>query len=202
VTTTLLAVDDSRTMRRVLEITFGGEGYKVVLANSGDDALNKLGSEHPTVALIDAQLGDTSGYDLCAAVKQRSPGTSVLILSSKQQPYDRGRGSSVGADDFMDKPFDTQQLIDKVGTLVRQAPQAAAPAAAPAPAAHAPAPAVPAAAAAASVDRARAQTLAFGTPSRVPFRAPPLRLPLQPSLAPQLQAQPTVSSPHSSRPWV
>ena len=141
-TTTLLAVDDSKTMRKVLEITFAGEDYRTVLAQNSAEALQKLKSEKPSVALVDAQLGEENGYELCQAIKQASPGIAVLILSSKQRPYDRARGTGAGADDFMDKPFDTQQLIDKVAAVVRKAADASArpPAAAPAPVAPAPAP--------------------------------------------------------------
>jgi CheY-like chemotaxis protein len=121
VTTTLLAIDDSKTMRKVLEITFAGEDYRTVLAETPIEGLAKLRSENPAVALVDANLGDESGYDLCQKIKREAPGVGVLILSSKQQPYDRTRGTSAGADDFMDKPFDTQQLIEKVGALVRRA---------------------------------------------------------------------------------
>ncbi|HEX6765147.1 MAG TPA: response regulator [Polyangiaceae bacterium] len=143
-TTTLLAVDDSKTMRKVLEITFAGQDYRLVLCASADDAVSKL-SERPAIALVDAGLEGTSGYDLCRNLKASQPGLSVIILSNKQQPYDRNRGAQVGADDFMDKPFDTQQLLDKVTALSKK--QAGAPAAAPVPAAASP---------------ARAPTLSYG----------------------------------------
>lgn len=154
-TTTLLAVDDSKTMRKVLEITFSSDDYNMLVAENGHQALDKLRSDRPTVVLVDAHLGAESGYDLCQALKREAPGVGVIILSSKQQPYDKARGASVGADDFMDKPFDTQQLIDKTGMLLRrlrEAPAAAAPAPAPQPvarpvAAPAPSPAPPMAAA-------------------------------------------------------
>ncbi len=134
-TTTLLAVDDSKTMRKVLEITFAGEDYRTVLAESAADAMAKLRSESPAVALVDANLGGESGYDLCLQIKQASPKTVVLILSSKQVPFDRAKGATAGADDHVDKPFDTQQLLDRVGAAVRKGPTAVAPGAAPAPAA-------------------------------------------------------------------
>jgi CheY-like chemotaxis protein len=117
-TTTILAVDDSRTLRKVFEIAFAGEPqFKVVVADSAADALGKLHSVGPQVALVDVTLPDQNGYDLCAQIKAQSPSTAVIVMSSKQVPFDQGRGSSVGADDFIDKPFDTQQLIDKVGKL-------------------------------------------------------------------------------------
>ena len=126
-TTTLLAVDDSKTMRKVLEITFSGEDFRLVLCGSAQEALGKL-SERPNVALVDAGLEGTSGYELCRQLKAQQPGLGVVILSSKQTPYDRALGGQVGADDFADKPFDTQQLIDKVNTLAKKSAGAPAPA--------------------------------------------------------------------------
>jgi CheY-like chemotaxis protein len=145
VTATLLAIDDSKTMRKVLEITFAGEDYRTVLSESASDALAKLRSERPAVVLLDAILGDTSGYDLCQRIKAEAPQVGVIILSSKQHPYDRARGTAVGADDYIDKPFDTQALIDKTAGLAQRLadvparPVASAAAPAPAPrVAHSP----------------------------------------------------------------
>jgi len=191
-TTTLLAIDDSKTMRKVLEITFSGDTYKVLLAENAQQALEKLRSEKPTLALIDANLGAAGGgYELCQQIKREAPSVGVLILSSKQQPYDKARGTSVGADEFMDKPFDTQQLLDKTSALVRrlaEAPPAAAarPAAAPAPA-PAPAPAAapaaatprppvvtprPAAPSMGASPRPHVQTLVGGPAAQAPSAAP------------------------------
>lgn len=174
-TTTLLAVDDSKTMRRVLEITFAGEDFRTVLCESADEALGKLG-ENPQVALVDAGLDNAAGYELCQKIKAAAPNVAVVMLSSKQQPYDRARGSAVGADDFVDKPFDTQQLLEKVTTIARRA------ASAPVMAVAAPAPVVmPSASAgakpqAAEATRPRVQTLAYGstpTPNIPASPAPP-----------------------------
>ncbi len=116
-TLTLLAVDDSKTMRKVVEITFAGEDCRTLLSDSPLDALAKLRAERPTIALVDAILGAGSGYDLCQELKAEQPNLGVIIVSSKQHPYDRSRGAAVGADDFIDKPFDTQALIDKVASV-------------------------------------------------------------------------------------
>jgi CheY-like chemotaxis protein len=161
VTTTLLAVDDSKTMRKVMEITFAGEGFKTVVAADAADAVSKAQAERPQVALIDAGLEGTNGYDLCKQIKGASPSTVVVLLSNKAQPYDKARGAAAGADDFMDKPFDTQQMIDKITTLAKRgAQQSVAPVAAPAPA---PVAAVPLAAKPAEAQRQRVQTLAYGS---------------------------------------
>src|SRR6188508_1985905 len=105
-------------MRKVLEITFAGPDYRVVTATGPDDALAKLRSERPALVIADITLEPRNGYDLCKQIKQVAPGTPVIILSSKQNPYDAARGSAAQADDHMDKPFDTQQMIDKVKKLL------------------------------------------------------------------------------------
>src|SRR3954470_20039884 len=190
VTTTLLAVDDSKTMRRVLEITFAGEDFRTVLCESADEALGKLG-ENPQVALVDAGLDNAGGYELCQKIKAASPNIAVVMLSSKQQPYDRARGSAVGADDFVDKPFDTQQLLEKITTIARRA------ASAPVMSAVAPAPVVMPSASAKAADvgvgRPRVQTLAYGsTPSPIiPASPAPAQVaPVQPIA----NVRPTITS--------
>lgn len=157
---TILAVDDSVTMRKVLEITFAGPEFRCVTVSGPDAALDKLKTEKPALVIADVTLEGKNGYDLCKAIKQASPSTPVLILSSKQNPFDPAKGSAAQADDHMDKPYDSTAMIDKVKKLLagpvakpaEPAKAAAAPAAA-APAAAAAA--KPAAAAAAAPQRAR-----------------------------------------------
>ncbi|MBS2018084.1 MAG: response regulator transcription factor [Deltaproteobacteria bacterium] len=165
---TLLAVDDSTTMRKVLEITFSGEDFRVITAENAQAALGKLG-ENPGVFVVDTTLGGEDGYALAKELRKRSPGAPIIMLASRYAPYDQARGRDAGADDYADKPFDTQQLIDKVrkvilakeasgsapAPMVGGAPAAAgAPYRAPAPPAPAPAPAPAPMAAAPAVPRA------------------------------------------------
>lgn len=156
-TKTLLAVEDSKTMQKVLNITFSGEEYEAVIAGSPEQALARLDAVRPDMILLDVTLGESDGYELCQQVKSRAPGVPVMMLSSRQKPYDPTRGAAVQADDFIDKPFDTQQLRDKVDKLcstaqpaagrvvlpqtpVPSAPSLPPPAVAPPPVASAPAP--------------------------------------------------------------
>ena len=178
-TTTLLAVDDSKTMRKVLEITFAGEDFRTVLCENADEALGKLG-ENPQVALVDAGLDNSAGYDLCQKIKAAAPNIAVVMLSSKQQPYDRAKGSAVGADDFVDKPFDTQQLLEKVTTIARRAASAPVMVVAPAPVV------MPSAAGTSrlpEVGRPRVQTLAYGSTPTPNIPASPAPPPARPIMA-------------------
>jgi CheY-like chemotaxis protein len=174
-TTTLLAVDDSKTMRKVIEITFSGEDFRLITCASAEDAMAKL-AERPTVALIDAGLDGTSGYELCKRLKAAQPSLGVVILSNKQQPFDKALGGQVGADDFADKPFDTQQLIDKVIALTKKMGTSVG-TPAPAPVAAAPPPA----------HRSVASTLQYG--------ASPVSMPAAPAPAPPVAASAPVPRP-------
>ncbi len=125
----LLAVDDSKTMRKVLEITFGGENFATTICGSAAEALDSARSAAPAVALIDGGL--PGSYDLVRELKSIAPNARVVVLSSKHRPYDESQGSAAGADGNFDKPFDSQKLLDKIHQLSAGAP---APAVAPRPA--------------------------------------------------------------------
>lgn len=114
---TLLAVDDSVTMRKVLEITFSGEDFRVITAENAQGALGSLG-EHPAVFVVDTVLGEEDGYALAKELRKRSPNGAIVMLASRYAPYDPARGRDAGVDDWADKPFDTQQLIDKVRKVI------------------------------------------------------------------------------------
>ncbi len=137
---TLLAVDDSATMRKVLEITFGGEDFRVLTADGGERALSQM-SEEPVAVVIDMSLGSEDPYGLAREVRSRDARCAIVLMGSRYTPYDATRGKAAGADDSIDKPFDTQALIDKVKkAIIARDAGAAAPAPAHAPAAPPPPP--------------------------------------------------------------
>jgi CheY-like chemotaxis protein len=225
---TLLAVDDSATMRKVLEITFSGEDYRIVTADSSQAALAKL-SEEPKIFVIDTALGSDDGYALSREVRKRDGSATIVLLASRHNPYDAAKGKDAGADDYMDKPFDTQQMVDKVrkaiaaresGGVAAPAaaaadvgrtqigvpvappparPAAAAPAPAPSPAAAKPAPA--AAAAPAAPAGSRAHTLMFGgEPQTKPGTVPAAPSPAAAAAKPAAAAAAPAARPAAAAP--
>jgi CheY-like chemotaxis protein len=196
---TLLAVDDSATMRKVLEITFAGEDFRVLTAEGSQRALAHM-SEDPVAVVIDTSLDGDDPYALAKEVRSRSSAAVIVMMASRYNPYDANKGRDAGADDFIDKPFDTQAFIDKMKKALgareagRGAPVAAAPpppappAPAPAPAAH-PAPAFPVSprppvvspmAPRPAVQVQRTHTLSFEGGSPVPPPAAPAHAPPAP----------------------
>ncbi len=129
---TLLAVDDSATMRKVLEITFVGEDFTVHASPDRAGLLSKLGVE-PSAVVIDTTLEGDDGYAICKEVRSKLPRAAIVLMASRYTPYDQGRGRDSGADDYVDKPFDTQQLIDKVKKAIGVRESSAGPAVAAAP---------------------------------------------------------------------
>jgi CheY-like chemotaxis protein len=218
---TLLAVDDSATMRKVLEITFSGEDYRIVTADSAQAALGKL-SEDPKIVLIDTVLAEGGdGYALSKEIRKRHAGAAIVLMSSRHNPYDPAKGKDAGADDFMDKPFDTQQMVEKVrkaaqareaaGLAVADKPAAAPTGALPTPAVAAPPPGItpipgavaarppggiPGSPGAAKPVVSRSHTLMFG--GNEPLKAPPPAAP--PAAAPKLAAPSPAPAPVAARP--
>lgn len=162
--TKILAIDDSKTMRLAIKITFAAEDYDVVAVSKGSEAVARAKQMPADVLIVDAALaaGEPSGYEVVKAVRA-DPDTAhipVLLLVSNQVGIDEAQVQACGANGAMTKPFDTQEMLEKVTALAQgksissgktvpkaaPAPQAAAPVrpapvAAPSPVAAAPTPA-------------------------------------------------------------
>ncbi len=111
---TLLAIDDSATMRKVFEITFKGDEFRTVTASTAAIALASVREEAPHAVLIDIALENNDGYALCKEVRKLAPNAAIIMLSSRFHPHDPVRGSAAGADASFDKPFETATAIEKV----------------------------------------------------------------------------------------
>ena len=191
-TTKLLAVDDSKTMRKVLEITFAGDKYDSTVVGSADEALAAIRVHPPQVVVVDAHLGNSSGYDLCKQIKDTIPSVKVMLLSSKQRPYDADTGSACGVDDHFDKPYDSTKFLDKLSQFeVAEPPPAKAEA--PAVAVRPPAPSqIGAPGTGAVAPPATASPATTASPAFSPPASPPARPSTDTSTAP---SHPAATSP-------
>jgi CheY-like chemotaxis protein len=124
---TLLAVDDSVTMRKVVEMTFAGEDVRVLAVASAQEALAACRRERPDAVLADVALEGGSGYDLCRSLKEEFGRLPVVLLASKQNPFDPSKGQASGADAHLDKPYDTAKAIELVKGVMTKAPTAPPP---------------------------------------------------------------------------
>jgi len=119
----ILIVEDSVTMRKIMEMTFAGEDAELLAVESGELALQRGREFGPDVAFIDASLPGIDGYEVTRAIKSdpQLAGTAVILMASQHRPLDAARASEVGADDHILKPFDTQEAINKASDLAGQA---------------------------------------------------------------------------------
>lgn len=118
-TRTILLADDSVTIQKVVELTFVDEGYRVIAVGNGADAAARLAEVAPDIAILDVHMPGVNGFELCRRVKEWRPEAPVLLLVGTFEPFDKGEYSASGADAFLKKPFDSQELLRQVEDLLR-----------------------------------------------------------------------------------
>lgn len=119
----IMVIDDSSTIRRSAEIFLGQVGYQVILAEDGFDALSKINDYHPDLIFCDILMPRLDGYQTCALIKKSAKfrNTPVIMLSSKDGLFDRARGSIVGSNEYLTKPFTKDSLLKTVRNYTAQA---------------------------------------------------------------------------------
>ncbi len=112
----ILAVDDSPTVRKLVSLTLGANGFEVLTAADGIEALNILSDTLPDLILCDINMPRLGGYKLCKFVKkhERTQSIPVVMLSGKDGVFDKMRGKLNGCDDFISKPFESEELVAKI----------------------------------------------------------------------------------------
>jgi twitching motility two-component system response regulator PilG len=112
----VLVVDDSNTIRRSAEIFLKQGGHEVLLADDGFDALSKINDYQPDLVFCDILMPRLDGYQTCAIIKRniRFSNIPVVMLSSKDGVFDKARGRMVGSQEYLTKPFTTDQLLQAV----------------------------------------------------------------------------------------
>jgi DNA-binding response OmpR family regulator len=114
----ILLADDSVTIQKVIELTFMDEDYEVKAVSNGDEALAALSEMQPDFVIADVHMPGANGYDVCRRTKETHPGVPVLLLVGTFEPFDEGQSRAAGADSFLKKPFDSQELLQRVQDLL------------------------------------------------------------------------------------
>ena len=115
----ILIVDDEAHIRILLErtlIDFEDEGVEILMAENGEEALELIKTEKPNLVFLDVMMPKMNGFDVCHAVKNelKMDDVYIVMLTAKGQEYDKQKGTDVGADVYMTKPFDPDEIYDKV----------------------------------------------------------------------------------------
>ena len=116
----VLVIDDSKTIRRSAENLLVKEGYEVITATDGFDALAKIADSRPEIIFVDIMMPRLDGYQTCALIKNNNEfkSTPVVMLSSKDGLFDRAKGRIVGTDQYLTKPFSKAELLGPIRNLV------------------------------------------------------------------------------------
>lgn len=121
----ILVVDDEIYIVHILDFSLGMEGYEVLTALDGEQALEKVRAEHPDLVVLDVMMPKLDGYETCRILKadETTRHIPIILLSAKGRNADQKVGYDVGADDYITKPFSPRKLVDRINALLGQSHQ-------------------------------------------------------------------------------
>jgi two-component system, OmpR family, KDP operon response regulator KdpE len=120
----ILVVDDEPQIRRIMRTTLTGAGYEVDDAKTGEEALEKLRDYHPDLVLLDMNMPGMGGLAACREIRA-STGVGIIMLTVRNTEADKVRALDAGADDFVNKPFSTPELLARIRAALRRVPATA-----------------------------------------------------------------------------
>lgn len=121
----VLVAEDDRFTREGLVELLQGEGYEVIPAIDGSQAISEFHSHQPDFVCLDIMMPLQSGYEACQAIRKQSPDVPIIFISAKSEELDRLAGFEVGADDFITKPFSVKEVVARVRAVARRCHAAA-----------------------------------------------------------------------------
>ena len=123
----ILIVDDDNNIAELISLYLVKECFETKICNDGETAINTFDSFNPNLVLLDLMLPGIDGYQVCREIRTKSQ-VPIIMLSAKGEVFDKVLGLEMGADDYMEKPFDSKELVARVKAVLRRfKPQAAEP---------------------------------------------------------------------------
>jgi two-component system response regulator MprA len=116
----IMVVDDDEKITSMLRRSLTFEGYEVLSANNGQEALKQLMEKEPDLLILDVMMPYVDGFEVCRRLRQAGSNIPVLMLTAKDDVKDRVKGLDTGADDYLVKPFALEELLARVRALLRR----------------------------------------------------------------------------------
>jgi len=116
----ILVVDDEPSIVTLLEFNLKKSGYDVITATDGKMALEKAETEHPDLIVLDLMLPELDGMEVCRALRMRRMMVPILMLTARDEEFDKILGLELGADDYMTKPFSPREVVARVKAILRR----------------------------------------------------------------------------------
>lgn len=119
----ILIVDDEEHIVELIKFNLENNGYKVIFANNGNDAIKLAKSEIPQLVLLDLMIPGIDGYDVCREIRRDSSTSTipVIMITAKSEEIDKILGLELGADDYITKPFSIREMVARVKAILRRA---------------------------------------------------------------------------------
>ncbi len=124
--TKILLVDDDPNIRQLVSLYLTREGFEVQEAERGDDALKQFKAAAPNLILLDIMLPGMDGWQVCREVRKVS-NIPIIMLTAKDETFDKVLGLELGADDYLSKPFEPKELVARIKAVIRRYQSADAP---------------------------------------------------------------------------
>ncbi len=115
----ILVVDDDINICELLRLYIEKEGYEVVIANDGGQAITKFKTEKPDLVMLDIMLPVFDGWQVCREIRKTSQ-TPIIMLTAKGEVFDKVLGLELGADDYVVKPFETKEIVARIKAVLRR----------------------------------------------------------------------------------
>ena len=115
----ILVADDDLNICELLRLYLEKEGFEVVMAHDGEEAVAKFESEKPSLILLDIMMPKLDGWQVCRQIRQKSD-CPIIMLTAKGETFDKVLGLELGADDYMVKPFDTKEVVARIKAVLRR----------------------------------------------------------------------------------
>ena len=115
----ILAVDDEVGIQRLIKLELSSQGFRVVTASGGEEALRLAEQQRPDIAVLDIVMPDMSGLEVMRKLRERT-GIPIILLTAKDNDADKVRGLELGADDYLVKPFNPEELSARVRAVLRR----------------------------------------------------------------------------------
>ncbi|MEM8672871.1 MAG: response regulator transcription factor [Cyanobacteria bacterium P01_G01_bin.67] len=119
--TTILIIEDNLSLCDSLKLYIEKEGWDCQITNDGEQGMKTLQNCHPNLILLDIMLPDVDGFQICQQIRALQDFVPILILTARGEESDRVKGLSLGADDYLTKPFSAKELIARIKSLLRRA---------------------------------------------------------------------------------
>lgn len=115
----ILVADDEENILEAIKMNLELEDYEVITATTGSEALHKFKEQRFNLAILDVMMPDADGFEVCEKIRLEDSDTPILFLTAKDTSSDRIKGLKIGADDYLTKPFNLEELLLRVKVLIK-----------------------------------------------------------------------------------